>query len=486
MAKPQIKVMLALLVAEVLAMIEITMIYSAMRYLVQEFGSPEAIGWTITGFLLASAVSAALFGRLGDIYDRKRLLLIVIALSVVGSLIAGSSSVLAGVVVGRTIQGFAGAIFPLCIGILRENIEPRALPMYIGVLSAVMTVSAGMGMLLGGVIVDHLSWHWIFYVTALIGVLAWLAVYFVVPSTKLREPEPGINFLGGILFAPAVVCLILAVTRVQEWGWTNPYTLTTFFVGMILLLAWGRSELRAKIPLLNIRLLLEREILFANVATVLFALSWMQFGQTWSLLLQQPSETGAGLGFSASLAGLIMQPQTLMALVGGPLAGWCMVRYGVRFSIATGALVLGSAWVAAILKHDTIAFIVLLMVVMGLSSSFLVSLMVSSVARAAPAHRTSEAIGILTLIRTIANSVGAIVVFYLLGSSTVTGPDGRAQFPDALAYNTTMTYIAAVTFLIALLYIFFYRHKPSPDANSTASPTASPVADAGQPGKAPL
>lgn len=461
MADRKVKVMLAMVAAEILATVEITMIYAALRYMVQDFGSPDAIRWTITGFLLAAAVSAALFGRLGDMYDRKRLLLLVIMLSIVGSLIAGTFSTLAGVVVGRTIQGCAGAVFPLCVGIIREHIEARSLPLYIGIMTAIMTVSAGMGLLLGGIIVDHLSWHWIFYVTAAIGVVALICTYLFVPSSAApSRAEPGTNFLGGVLFAPGTAFLILALTKVEEWGMTSALTLSLLAAGVILILAWVRSELNAKVPLLNIRLLLDRDILFANVATIFFALGWMQMGQTWSLLLQQPVETGAGLGFSASFAGLIMQPQSFMALLGGPMAGWFFIRYGTRASVAFGALVLSAAWIAAIFKHDSVAFILVLMVVMGLSSAFLASLLVTIVARAAPAHRTSEAVGMLALTRTIANSVGAIIVFYLLSTSTVPSVDGGSVFPDAFAYTLTMGYIAAGSLLIALLYIFLYRSPP--------------------------
>lgn len=462
MASSTRKIVLAMLAAEILAMIEITMIFAALRYLIEDFGSPDAVGWTITGFLLASGVSAALFGRLGDMYDRKTLLLIVIALSIAGSLIAGSSPLLAGVLVGRTIQGCAGGIFPLCVGIMRQHIDPKSLPIFIGLISGVMTVSGGMGLLLGGLIVDYLTWHWIFHTTALIGIIAFIIVYLVIPSSPIKTPKPGTNFLGGLLFAPGFVCLLLAFTKIKDWGWTNRYTLGFMLAGIVLIAAWVQSELKAKVPLLNIRILLNKEIIFATTGTVLFGFSWMQFGQIWSLFLQQPTETGAGLGLSASFAGLITQPQSFMALLGGPLAGWLFLRIGIRASVFLSAALLAAAWVAAIFKNDSIAFIVFLMFVMGLSSAMLISLLVTAVAKAAPAHQTSEAIGLYALLRTIAASIGAVIVFSLLSVSTVPGPGGRGEFPDEFSYYLSMGYVAAGCFLIGLIYLFFYRSSPSP------------------------
>lgn len=152
-----------------------------------------------------------------------------------------------------------------------------------------------------------------------------------------------------------------------------------------------------------------------------------------------------------------MQPQSLMALVAGPVAGWFLVRYGSRASMLVGAFGLGAAWIAAMIKHDAIWFIVILMFIMGFTSSFLVTVKVSIVARAAPAHQTGEAIGMLTLIRSIFNSLGALIVFYLLSTSTVPGPDGRGHFPAASAYYWTMGYIALGALLIGVLYLLFHR-----------------------------
>lgn len=471
MTKNRLQLMLALVAAEILSTFELAMIYAALRFMIEDFGSPVAVGWIITSFLLASAVAAALCGRLGDMYGRKRILLCVITLSIIGSLIAGFTGSLAGVVIGRTIQGSAGAVLPLCVGILREHIDPKPLPIYLGVLTSIVTVSAGLGIFFGGVLVDFLTWHWIFFTSAIAGIIAWFAVYYLIPASTAKNAEPGTNFLGGVLFAPAIVCLLLAITKAPAWGWTDALTLSLLAAGCLVLVVWARSELSARIPLLNIRLLLQRELLLVNIATILLGLTWMQFQQVWSLLLQQPSATGAGLGLSASLAGLVVQPQTMMALVGGPLAGWVFMRHGTRASMVLGALVLALAWFAAMLKHDSIAFIVLLMVVMGISSAFLFAVLPAIVTRSAPEDRTSEAMGMMSVMRTTAMSIGAQLVAFLLSVSTVPSPHGGGNFPDATAYQVSMGFIAGGILLISVLYGLFYR---SPDTATAPSGGRTP------------
>ncbi len=471
MANFKYKLMTAMVIIEVLSTIEITMIYAALRYMVQDFDStPVAVGWTVTSFLLGAGVFAAIGGRLGDIYGRKQVLLVVIPGAIIGALIAGHSPTLTGVVIGRTLQGITGAILPLLIGILRENIDYRSLPLYIGILTAIASISAGMGLLLGGVLVDHFTWRWIFHCFAAVGVVALISAYFMLPWGATGKPHPGTNFFGGLLFVPGLVCLMVALNQGKVWGWTSWLTLSLLVTGVVFMVVWIHSELKAKVPLLNIRLAAGPEMRLAMIATIFLALTWNQFGQTWSLLMQQPKETGAGLGLSASMAGLIMQPQTLMALVGGPLAGWCIIRYGVRTSIILGAFVMASAWFAAMVEHEAIPFILVLMVAMGISSAFLYAALSTIVAQAAPEDRTSEAMGLLTVLRQISNAVGTVIVFYLLSISTVPGPDGSGEFPDTFSYLLTMCYIALGSVLIFILYFSLHeRRAGNPGINSGAA-----------------
>jgi MFS family permease len=454
MSSTQLKLIIALIAAEILSGFEVAMIYAALRFMIEDFGNPEAVGWTITSFLLASAVSAAICGRLGDMFDRRRVLLIVIILSIIGSLIAGFSDSISGVVVGRVIQGSAGAIFPLCIGIVRQHIAPGAAPLYIGVLAATLTVSSGLGTVFGGVLVDNLSWHWIFFAGAIAGLVALVAVLWLVPATPKSAVEKGTNFLGGVLFAPGIVCVLLAITQSVSWGWGNPLTLGFLISGALLIALWLWTELRARVPLINVRLLAVREVLLANLAGVLLGLTWFQSLQIWSLLLQQPTETGVGLGLSATMAGVILIPMTFAALVGGPAAGWVFARYGGRFTMAISALVLGGAWVAAMLYHDSLPAMLAILTVMGIASSFFYATLPMIISGAVPMNRTSEATGMMIVIRTSFMGIGAQIVAFLLSTSTLPSPSGGGTLPDQSAYLLAMGYVVAgcvLMFAVAML-----------------------------------
>lgn len=450
-APGRLTLLLALITAEILSAFELSMLYSALRYLIEDFGSPEAVGWIITSFLLASAVSAAICGRLGDMFGRKKVLLAVIAVSVAGSLISGFSSSLGGVIAGRVIQGAAGAIFPLCIGIVRERTSPKEAPIYIGILAATMTVSSGFGAVLGGMLVDNLSWHWIFFAGALVGFLALLLIWRWVPASAGAGGGRNTNVLGGILFAPAVAFLLLAITKSASWGWTDPLILGFFAAGLVLLATWIASELKATAPLINVRLLANRQVMLVNLGGAVLGLSAFQFLQLWSILLQQPVATGVGLGLSATTAGLVMLPMTLMALVGGPVAGWLISRYGGRSTTVAGALILTLTWAFAALYHDSVLLILVIMVVMGVGQAIYYASLIILLAQSVPMERTSEASGMMIVIRTTALGIGAQLVAAMLDSSTVALPSGSARFPDASAYLLTMTYITGGCLLMLVI-----------------------------------
>src|SRR5438105_128878 len=151
--------------------------------------SENAISWVVTAFLLGASVATPLLGRLGDIYGKQRLLVIVLVLLSVGILISALSTSLAPMLVGRTIQGASGAIFPLAFGIIRDEFPRDRLPGAIGMISALLGIGAGAGVVLAGPIVNHLSIHYIFWLSLIPIGLATVLTHFVVPESPIRAPS---------------------------------------------------------------------------------------------------------------------------------------------------------------------------------------------------------------------------------------------------------------------------------------------------------
>jgi MFS family permease len=464
------RLMTALMCAEVLSAFEISMLYAAVRQLVADFGDPVVVGWIITSFLLMSAVAAAICGRLGDMFGRQRLLLFIVSLSIVGSLIAGFAGGVAGVILGRVVQGTSGAIYPLCVGLIRENTGPKSTPILVGLLAASMTVSGGIGIVIGGVLVDYLSWRWIFFTGALAGILALVLVYAWVPRSKPAGPPRGTNFLGGVLFAPAIVLFLLAIHEVPRWGLLDARTLGTLGGALVLLAGWVYSELHARSPLINVRLLVNRQAFAAYAAIGIVSLGAFQFLLIWSLLLQQPDWTGTGLGLSATTASLLLVPANLVGLVASPGAGWGITRFGSRAVMACGGLILTLTWAILTWKHDTVLFVLVFLTLQGVGMNMVLAAVPVILCQAVPVDRTSEAIGMLSVFRAGFMGIGAQVVAFLLATTTVLDPDSGASFPAPAAYDLTLGYVTAGSLLIIVVSVLLSAKRTVPD---TAAPEAT-------------
>src|SRR5918998_1018331 len=212
----------------------------------------SGVAWTITGYLLSAAVCTPIFGRLGDMFGKRRLLVVALGLFGAGSVVAALGTSLETVVAGRVLQGAGGGIFPLCFGIIRDEFPRERVAGSIGLISAIFGIGGGAGLIGGGLIADHLSYHWIF----------WLG----------------------------------AISRANDWGWGSAQTLLLIAAGAVVLAIWVAVERRTEQPLADIPTLIKPPVLMTNVATLLVG-----FGMFGSFLLipqlaELPESTGFGFG----------------------------------------------------------------------------------------------------------------------------------------------------------------------------------------------
>ena len=224
MKRSATRVLIALVIGESVSSFEGAMIFAAMGALYRTFNDPILIGWIITAFVLVNAATTAIGARLGDLFGRRRVLLICLVLAAVGSLISALSTHAWGVILGRGVQGLAGPILPLCYGLIRENLAEERVPFGIGLISATAIFTAGIGFMLGGVIADSYSWQGVFFFSAGAALIAVPVIVFNVPrSTPVESREP-LDLMGGILFIAPLTALLFAVGKLKAWGWDDPRT----------------------------------------------------------------------------------------------------------------------------------------------------------------------------------------------------------------------------------------------------------------------
>jgi MFS family permease len=441
---PQWLTLAALGAAVLTCAFEISMLYPALPALIREFGDPAAVFWTVTIHYLTAASSVALSGRLGDLFGRKRVLLVVLALSLCGSLLSLSSTTLLGLVIGRGMQGLSAAAIPLSFGIVRQALPPARVPFGVGIVASVAPVIGGVGALIGGLLVDHASWRVLFAVSALVATLTIVLVYCVLPQGA-RGAKKQIDFVGGMLLPPSIAALLLAIHFARSWGWLDVRTLALCAAGLALLAFWRRYESRHADPLIDVRLLGQRRIGIANLGMALFGLGALQSNQIFSILLQQPAWTGAGFGATATQTGMLFVPFIVVNMIGGPLSGRLATRYGGRVPALMGMWLTAIGWTALALEHSTLWFVMAMAYIQCLGIAMLFAALPNLVVEDAPGDRTSEATGVLSVVRQIAASIGTQVIGYTLATSTVVDrAGGAAKYSTEAAFTLTMAFVAAV------------------------------------------
>lgn len=450
--------MLALLVAELTSTFEVGMLYSALSKMYGTFNDPVGVGWLITSFLLVGAASTAVCGRLGDMLGRGRVMLVLLFCAGIGSVISALSTTLPWIIFGRAVQGMSAAMMALCIGLVREHLPPSRVALGVGVITATATVGVGVGMVLGGVIVDNLTWPWLFVCSAALAFASMALVVAFVPLTKGAGFSSDVDIVGGILFAPAVAGILFAVTRVKSWGWWDGRTLTWIGSGIVVLILWVFYELRHKNPLINVRLFKQRQVALTYLAMALFAFGTSQLMQVILLLLQQPEWTLVGFGVSATVAAMLKFPSLAMSVVAAPWSGSIAGKHGARRAMLVGAVLVALGWIGMTAYHNAIWLIITMLFLISFGGAMMYAAMPNLLIEAVPADRTSEAIGLLHVMRTTFTAIGAQVVAFTLATSTVSDlARGPGSYPTADAYLLTFIFITAVALLTLLVTITLPR-----------------------------
>jgi len=251
--------------------------------------------------------------------------------------------------------------------------------------------------------------------------------------------------LGAVLLVPAITGLLVVLSQSRHWGWADGRTWGLMIASLATLALWLRHELRTPSPLIDVRLLGHRQLALANIGVALLALGPLQHGLVMSQLLQQPSWTGAGLGLSATTAGLLLAPPMALAMLVGPGCGALAARRGARVPALWASAILLVGWAGIALQHASVAFVAAMTVLQGIGMAAAYAVVPMLIVEVAPSERTSETTGVSAVLRYIFNAVGSQVVAVMLAHATVSDPaHGPGNYPAASAFELALVVIAGV------------------------------------------
>jgi MFS family permease len=405
------------------------------------------VTWLLTGYLLSASVATSILGRLGDMYGKERLLLITLSILGLGTVISALSTTLFPMIVGRVIQGAGGGIFPLAFGIVRDEFPRERVAGSIGILSSILGIGGGVGIVLGGLIVEHLDYHWLYWIPLVVIVAAAICTWRFVPESPVRVPGR-VNWLAAALMTFGFSCVLIAISETITWGWGSPRTLGLLALGLLGCGAWVMVELRSAEPLIDMGMMRIRGVWTTNLVAFLLGGGMYASFLILPQFAQMPKSTGYGFGASVVAAGLYLLPAALGMSVVGSFAGHVNRRWGSKQAVVVGSAVTGVAFAFLAVAHahpyDMLIGALLMGIGIGLAFAALGNLIVQAV----PAEQTGVATGMNTVMRTLGGALGGQIAATFIANNVANGLPNVTGFVESFIMEAGFLAVAVLAGLL--------------------------------------
>jgi EmrB/QacA subfamily drug resistance transporter len=412
------QILIVLCLAVFMLLLDTTVVNVAQVKIKDSLGaSLTQIQWILDSYILAYAVLLLSFGRLGDIYGRKRFFMIGMAIFTTASVLCGASewignqTGLSGVyllIFFRVLQGVGGAfMMPQSLSLLTVNFPAERRGAALGIWGSVVALGAIIGPIVGGLIVTDYSWPWIFLINLPVGVISLILVHRIVPESTDPLASRQIDWTGVLLSGAGIFCLVFACIEGNRLGWTSGRILGLFVASAVLMGIFVWWERRIDDPIVKIELFSDRNFTVANIIAMVISFGMLGIFFPLTLFLQEV------LGFSPIKAGLAMTPMSLMILVGAPIAGRLSDRIGARWLLFAGTAImsLGILFMTyQVSTTTTIASLAPALIVTGIGMGMTFSPMTAAAMRDVPPRVAGSASGVLNTTRNIGQVLGIAIL----------------------------------------------------------------------------
>ena len=397
----------ALLLVLFIASLDQTIVSTALPTIVGDLGGLQHLSWVVTAYLLASTIVGPLYGKLGDLYGRKRVLQVALVLFLIGSALCGAAQSMPQLIAFRAVQGLGGGgLIVVAMAVVGDLVAPRDRGRYQGLFGGVFGVSVVAGPLLGGFFVDNFSWRWIFYINLPIGAIA-LAVIATAFTTRQVTERHRIDWLGTLVLAAGLSGVILYTSLGgTSYPWTSPAMLAAIVGGVALLCLFPLVEARAAEPILPLELF--RNQTFRTTSAIGFVIGFALFGSVTFI----PLYLQIVKGYSPTGSGLLMTPMMLGVLATSTTSGFLISRYGRyrAFPIGGTAIATVSLYLLSTLGVDTpIRTAAVYMLILGLGLGMVMQVLVLATQNAVDYRLLGVATSGATLFRQVGGSIGVSV-----------------------------------------------------------------------------
>ncbi|MBB3661612.1 MULTISPECIES: MFS transporter [Prauserella salsuginis group] len=412
--------------------------------------------WAVTATLLAGAVATPTVGRLGDMYGKRRMLLLSIGLQVTGSVCCALAGNLPMMVIGRALQGFAAGVIPLGISIMRDVLPRDRLGSGTALMSGSLGVGGALGLPASALLIEQADWHVMFWVTAGLGLASGVLIATVVPGSPVRTGGR-FDLPGAIGLSVALLCLLLAISKGADWGWTSGPTLGLACAAVVVLVIWGRWELRSPAPLVDLRTNARRQVLLTNLASAVFGFAMFAMSLVVPQLLQAPAATGHGLGQTILVTGLVMAPNGLIMMAMSPVSARISAAAGPKVTLMTGAVVVACGYGLGTVLMGQIWQLMLFTSIIGAGIGLAYGAMPALIMAAVPVSQTASANSLNTLMRSVGTSSSSAITGAVLAGLTISV--GGVSVPSEAGFRIVLA-VGALAALTALaVAAFLPKHR---------------------------
>jgi EmrB/QacA subfamily drug resistance transporter len=415
-------VFFGILLGTTLSGLDAAIVATAAPTVIAELGDLSLLPWLTTAYLLGQVTTMPVYGKLGDIYRRRRMFIVAIAIFLVGSALCGMSTSMTMLIICRAMQGIgAGGITGLGMALVADLVPSEKLGRYLGYTGLVFAVTSVLGPFVGGLFVDHLSWRWAFYINLPLGAVCLVSLIWQPAQAMVVKHR--IDVLGALLLGGGVTCLLLGLSHEGgDTAWTSPRTISLFAASGSALLGFVLWERRAPEPLVPLRILADRTKALATFANLVAGV-----GFTCGIIYP-PVFFQAVAGVDASRSGLLLAPFAFTCALSTLVAGQLTDRVGGYKTIPLIGMVFlgaGYALLGTISGSTSAAEVMVFAMIGGIGVGFVMQTLLYVVQRSSSERDIGVATSTVMLFRILGSSLGVAVVGSAFTSSLASEVDER-------------------------------------------------------------
>jgi MFS family permease len=459
-------VMVLVLLASIAIMVMYVeaMAFPSLPIVMEDFGLTSGdyalASWIITIYLIVGAVAIPVFGKLGDIYGKKRMLVITMSLYTLAVTLTGFSRDLSDsiyvMIAFRAFQGLGMAMFPLAFSLIRDEFPRDQIAVAQGVISAMFGVGTAVGFVLGGYVTDTLGWAWTYHTVVPFIFTATMIVAFKVRESPVRL-KARVDFLGAGLLAITLVSFLIGITETDTRGWGDPVVISLIAISGASLALFAMWQRRAKDPLVRPSLMAQKDIALTNAIGFMIGFAMFTVSQTIAAL------AGFNFGLDATHIGILNLPMSLITLVLGPTVGLLVRRHGPKWPLTTGMLLAIAGFMSLYGWHSTQTEVMVGIAIMGSGLAFAMVGSINMIIISTPKEETGISTGMNMIVRTTGSVVGPAIAAVIIAGNSVAVPGAGVSVPDDNAYQLIFLMSSVFMGIGVVLSLFLSNKKALPE-----------------------